>query len=83
MIKEIHIARHYGFCMGVKRAINIAEETAQTDNGKVTILNEIVHNEAVVDKFCNVALIIFRKFNFSIHESKFCPNSMVFFIICI
>lgn len=51
MIKEIHIARHYGFCMGVKRAINIAEETAQTDQNKVTILNEIVHNEAVVDKF--------------------------------
>lgn len=51
MIKEIHIARHYGFCMGVKRAINIAEETAQTDENKVTILNEIVHNEAVVDKF--------------------------------
>ncbi len=51
MLKKIHIARHHGFCMGVKRAINIAEETAAQQNGRVTILNEIVHNDAVVDKF--------------------------------
>jgi 4-hydroxy-3-methylbut-2-enyl diphosphate reductase len=51
MIKKIHIAAHHGFCMGVKRAINIAEETAEKTEGKVTILNEIVHNEAVVEKF--------------------------------
>lgn len=51
MLKKIIIARHHGFCMGVKRAINIAEETAQNYKGKVTILNEIVHNEAVVENF--------------------------------
>ncbi len=51
MLKKIIIASHHGFCMGVKRAINIAEETAQQESGKVTILNEIVHNEAVVEKF--------------------------------
>jgi 4-hydroxy-3-methylbut-2-enyl diphosphate reductase len=51
MIKKIHLARHYGFCMGVKRAIKIAEETAKSASGPVTILNEIVHNEAVVQKF--------------------------------
>jgi 4-hydroxy-3-methylbut-2-en-1-yl diphosphate reductase len=51
MLKKIIIARHHGFCMGVKRAINIAEETAREPESKVTILNEIVHNEAVVEKF--------------------------------
>jgi 4-hydroxy-3-methylbut-2-enyl diphosphate reductase len=51
MLKKILIAEHYGFCMGVKRAIKIAEETATSHTGRVTILNEIVHNEAVVDKF--------------------------------
>ena len=51
MLKKILIARHHGFCMGVKRAINIAEETARDEEGPVTILNEIVHNEAVVEKF--------------------------------
>jgi len=50
-LKKIIIASHHGFCMGVKRAINIAEETAAQEDGKVTILNEIVHNEAVVEKF--------------------------------
>lgn len=49
-MEKIIIAQHYGFCMGVKRAIAIAEETAGS-NGSVTILNEIVHNEAIVEKF--------------------------------
>ncbi len=51
MIEKIIIATHHGFCMGVKRAINIAEETAANSNEKVTILNEIVHNESVVNDF--------------------------------
>jgi 4-hydroxy-3-methylbut-2-enyl diphosphate reductase len=51
MIKKIIIARHHGFCMGVKRAINTAEETARDATERVTILKEIVHNEAVVEKF--------------------------------
>ncbi len=51
MLKKIFIAQHYGFCMGVKRAINIAQETSRERNGQVTILNEIVHNDAVVENF--------------------------------
>ncbi len=51
MIKKIIIARSYGFCMGVKRAIKIADETAVETKGRVTILNEIVHNESVVEDF--------------------------------
>lgn len=51
MIKQVIIARHYGFCMGVKRAINTAEKTAKSSVGPVTILNEIVHNDAVVAGF--------------------------------
>ena len=50
-MKQIIIARHHGFCMGVKRAIRIAENTARKEHGRVTILKEIVHNDAVVDKF--------------------------------
>jgi len=53
MIRKIILARHMGFCMGVKRAIAIASETAdkRLPSEKVTILKEIVHNEAVVDSF--------------------------------
>ena len=53
MLKQIIVARHHGFCMGVKRAINIAEETSRESTEKVTILKEIVHNEAVVERFRN------------------------------
>jgi len=42
------LARHYGFCMGVKRAIKIAEETGRIESGPVYVINEIVHNDAVV-----------------------------------
>lgn len=49
-LKKIIIAEYYGFCMGVKRAISITEETMVKDE-KVTILNEIVHNDAIVEKF--------------------------------
>jgi len=51
VIKKIIIARHHGFCMGVKRAIGVAEQEAQDKTHRVTILNEIVHNEAVVERF--------------------------------
>jgi len=37
--------------MGVKRAIRIAEDTAREGKSRVTILKEIVHNDAVVEKF--------------------------------
>lgn len=51
MLEKIILARHYGFCMGVKRAITITEDTARNGVEQVSILNEIVHNEAVVDRF--------------------------------
>lgn len=49
-IKKIIQASHYGFCMGVKRAIKIAEETGNSKSGPVNVLNEIVHNDIVVKK---------------------------------
>ncbi len=50
-LKNIIIADHHGFCMGVKRAITIAEDTKTRGVENVTILKEIVHNHAVVEKF--------------------------------
>lgn len=49
-LRKIILARHYGFCMGVKRAIRIAEETGSKEPGAVNVINEIVHNDAVVTK---------------------------------
>jgi len=44
---KINLAKSAGFCLGVKRAIAIAEETAKTKED-VVMLGDIVHNEEVV-----------------------------------
>ena len=46
---EIKVAKHAGFCFGVKKAIEIAEEVARKNNGRPTyVLGQLVHNERVI-----------------------------------
>ena len=46
---EILVAKHAGFCFGVKKAIEIAEETAEKNKGKKTyVYGQLVHNERVI-----------------------------------
>jgi 4-hydroxy-3-methylbut-2-enyl diphosphate reductase len=60
-LNKILLARDYGFCMGVKRAIKIAEETGRTESGPVNVINEIVHNDAVVKKLANEGVgVVYR-----------------------
>ena len=48
---EIMVAKHAGFCFGVKKAIEIAEETAAKNAGKKTyVYGQLVHNERVIDE---------------------------------
>ncbi len=42
---EIHRATHFGMCFGVRDALALAEKSSQ--EGDVTILGELVHNEVV------------------------------------
>lgn len=42
------VAEHAGFCSGVKKAIEIAEETA-AKNRKVYVYGQLVHNERVIE----------------------------------
>ena len=46
---EVILAKPYGFCMGVKRAIDIAKKVRKKTKGEVNVLKEIVHNQYVVD----------------------------------
>ena len=47
---EIMVAKHAGFCFGVKKAIEIAEETAAKNKDKKTyVYGQLVHNERVID----------------------------------
>jgi 4-hydroxy-3-methylbut-2-en-1-yl diphosphate reductase len=45
---NIYLAKARGFCMGVERSIGMAEAARERLNGEITILNEIVHNNSVV-----------------------------------
>ncbi|MBI3035125.1 4-hydroxy-3-methylbut-2-enyl diphosphate reductase [Candidatus Woesearchaeota archaeon] len=45
---EIKVAKHAGFCFGVKKAIEIAEDVAQGNSGKTYVLGQLVHNEKVI-----------------------------------
>jgi len=48
---KINVARNAGFCSGVKRAIDMALETAAVAKGRpVQMLGHIVHNERVVEQ---------------------------------
>ena len=43
------VAKHAGFCFGVKKAIDIAEETAAKNDGKTYVYGQLVHNEQVIE----------------------------------
>lgn len=46
---KITVAKHAGFCFGVKKAIDIAEETAAKNDGKTYVYGQLVHNEQVIE----------------------------------
>lgn len=47
---EITIAKNYGFCSGVKKALNETKKVAnENKNTNIYMLNKIVHNDYVVD----------------------------------
>jgi len=45
---EIMIVKHAGFCFGVKRAIDIAENIALKNKEKTYVYGQLVHNERVI-----------------------------------
>lgn len=46
---KLVIADHYGFCMGVRRALDRALKESESDSS-LTIYREIVHNEKVIER---------------------------------
>lgn len=45
---NVKLAKNIGFCSGVKRAIDIVEETLSKSNGKVYSLGPVIHNPEVI-----------------------------------
>ena len=60
---EIKVAKHAGFCFGVKKAIEIAEEVAQNNKGKTYVYGQIVHNEKVIKDLENKGIIFAENIN--------------------
>lgn len=46
---KLIVASELGFCMGVRRSIDMALEERAESDGSITILNELVHNRDVID----------------------------------
>jgi 4-hydroxy-3-methylbut-2-en-1-yl diphosphate reductase len=53
---KIYLAKHRGFCMGVKRSIRMAQNARAQVTGPVHILNDIVHNKTVVQELEQIGL---------------------------
>ncbi|MBR4067844.1 MAG: bifunctional 4-hydroxy-3-methylbut-2-enyl diphosphate reductase/30S ribosomal protein S1 [Clostridia bacterium] len=52
----IEIARHAGFCMGVRRAVDEAQKAAAGGNTIVTF-GELVHNPQVIEKMESIGIV--------------------------
>ena len=60
---EIKVAKHAGFCFGVKKAIEIAEEVAQSNKEKTYVYGQLVHNEKVIKDLENKGIIFVENIN--------------------
>lgn len=59
-MKKIHVAKHSGFCFGVRMAVDKAlEEAKKSDN--VVMLGDIVHNEHVIKKIDKAGVKVINK----------------------
>jgi 4-hydroxy-3-methylbut-2-enyl diphosphate reductase len=47
-VRKVEVARHAGFCFGVKRAIRMVEGALASGTGPVTSLGPVIHNPQVV-----------------------------------
>ncbi len=59
---EIMVARHAGFCFGVKKAIDIAEEVAK-NNRNTYVYGQLVHNEQVIKDLESKGVIFVEDIN--------------------
>lgn len=58
MEKRYLLASKRGFCKGVESAIKMLEETIRQESGTIYVRKEIVHNEALVEHFKSLGVVI-------------------------
>ncbi len=57
-MKKLHLSESAGFCFGVSRSVNLAEETLANSKRPVYSLGELIHNDSVVNKLREQGLIV-------------------------
>ncbi len=60
---RIKVAKNAGFCFGVKKAIEVAEEVAKTNLGKTYVKGQLVHNEKVIKQLEDQGIIFVENIN--------------------
>lgn len=65
---RIELAKHAGYCFGVRDAVELALEAARK-HGRVYMLGDIVHNEIVVDRLAKAGVKVVN----SLDEAKDAP----------
>jgi len=55
---RIVVAENAGFCFGVKRAVEMAEEIASKMNAKVYTMGQLIHNKAATDELQNKGIAV-------------------------
>ena len=60
---EIKVAKNSGFCFGVKKAIEIAEEIAHNNPQNTYVIGQLVHNERVIKNLEDKGIIFVENIN--------------------
>lgn len=58
MEKSYLLASRRGFCGGVERAIKMLEDTVRQESGTIYVRKEIVHNEALIERFKSLGVVV-------------------------
>ncbi|MBI1936029.1 4-hydroxy-3-methylbut-2-enyl diphosphate reductase [Candidatus Woesearchaeota archaeon] len=60
---DIKVAKHAGFCFGVKKAIEVAEDVAKNNDGKTYVHGQLVHNEKVIQDLESKGIVFVENIN--------------------
>ena len=67
---KIELAKNYGFCFGVKRAIKIAENSAGSQDSTSATIGELIHNSLEIDNLKKHSEVELVKMVASNHKNK-------------
>ena len=45
---KIQVAKHAGFCFGVRRATQVAEDALKQEDGAIYTLGRLIHNDGYI-----------------------------------